>query len=167
MAMRRDMRVAAAASILLLAAGTGAANANPLSAIGSAIAAVTAVNNVEVEIHSAVISDRTEQTLSIKWYVNNEDASIADRQSGYCARAKVADSSWQEECFDEAPASTQTYPRRATRYYMSMNIEEEVSSGSHKVTVQVKMRYGTGGGLYTSWSPEYWSSEMFGNYMQY
>ena len=157
MGMRRDMRVAAAASILLLAAGTGAAQAqNPFGASFAGgmrqIEAFTqAVNKVEVEITEATVSDT--EILTIKWVLNNEDASIADDQSGYCVKVNVSDAGWNEECFSGAPASTQTYPRRETRYYMSMTNDDWPQRNRHKVRVQVKMEYGTG--AYTSWSEEY------------
>ena len=165
MGVGRNMRTAAAASIVFLAAGTGAAHAtNPLfdwESYSAGLRVMAAISNVEVEITEATIADMTTETLKIKWVLNNVDASIADLLSGYCARAKVADSSWHEECFDEVPDSTQTYPVVTTRYYMSMTNDDWPNRGVHEVTAQVKMKYDHGSGVYTSWSSEYDSWQRF------
>ena len=81
--MRRHMKAAAAASILFLAAGTGAAQAqNPLFDQESYLAGwrvMAAIGRVDVEVTGATISGRTTtETLTIKWVLHNVDASIAD-----------------------------------------------------------------------------------------
>ena len=165
MGMRRHMRAAAAASILFLAGGTGAAHAaTPFSDLEAELAGLrvkVAVGWVNVEVTEATISDRATDTLTIKWVLDNVDASIADLLSGYCARAKVNDGSWHEECFSEVPDSTQTFPVVTTRYHMSMTNDDWPEMGSHKVTAQVKMKYDHGDGVWTSWSPEYDSQQRF------
>ena len=161
MGMRRDMKAAAAASILFLAAGTGAAQAqNPLFDQESYLAGwrvMAAIGRVDVEVTGATISGRTTtETLTIKWVLHNVDASIADLGlSGYCARVSLNESSWQEECFSGAPNFTQTYPRVTTRYYMSMTNDDWPDDGVHKVAMQVKVKYDYRDGVYTSWSPVY------------
>ena len=165
--MRRHMRAAAAASILFLAAGTGAAQAqSPFGeSFAEGIRQIAAFNrlvsNVEVEVTQTSVAVAT-QTLTIKWRLSDEDASIADDQSGYCVRVKVGDgdSSWEEKCFSEAPDSAQLYPSGRTRYTMDMTNDDWPNYGTHYVTVQVKMEYGTGS--YTSWSDEFSRWELFG-----
>ena len=167
MGMRRDMKAAAAASILFLAAGTGAAQAqNPLFDQESYLAGwrvMAAIGRVDVEVtEGTIIYGRRPATLTISWVLNNVDASIADLGlSGYCAKAKVGDGSWNEECFSGAPASTQTQPRRETRYYMSMTNDDWPDVSTHWVEVQVKVKYDHGDGVWTSWSPVYGSWQLF------
>ena len=166
MGMRRHMRAAAAASILFLAAGTGAAQAqNPLFDQESYLAGwrvMAAIGRVDAQVTEITISDTVTDTLTIKWVLNNVDATIADLGlSGYCAKAKVGDGSWNEECFSGAPASTQTQPRRETRYYMSMTNDDWPDVSTHWVEVQVKVKYDHGDGVWTSWSPVYDSCQRF------
>ena len=169
MGMRRHMRVAAAASILFLAAGTGAAQAqNPLFDQESYLAGwrvMAAIGRVDVEVIEITISDTVTDTLTIKWVLNNVDASIADLGlSGYCAKAKVGDGSWNEECFSGAPAYRLSYPRVTTTYYMTMNNDDWPDTGIHSVTVQVKVKYDHGDGVWTSWSDERVEWESFTYY---
>ena len=163
--MRRDMRGAAAASILFLAAGTGAAHATGSlfnwEAYSAGLRAMAAIARVEVEVTEATISDMTTEVLTIKWVLNDVDASIAGLLGGYCARAKVGGSSWHEECFDEVPDSRQTYPVVTTRYYMTMTNDDWPDRGLHKVTAQVRVKYDHEDGVWTSWSSEYDSWQRF------
>ena len=170
------MRAAAAASILFLAGGTGAAHATTLlfdqEAYLAGMRVLQAIGNVDVEITEITISDTITDTitdtLTIKWKLSNEDASIADLGlSGYCAKAKVDDGSWKEECFSSAPSSRLSYPRVETTYYMTMNNDDWPDTGSHKVTVQVKVKYDYGDGVWTSWSDEYSEWESFTHYGSY
>ena len=167
MGMRRDMKAAAAASILFLAAGTGAAQAqNPLFDQESYLAGwrvMAAIGRVDVEVtDGTIIYGRRPATLSIKWVLNNVDASIADfGLSGYCVKVNVSEAGWNEECFSGAPASTQTQPRVSTLYYMSMTNDDWPDMGTHWVAVQVKVKYDYGDGVYTSWSPVYGSWQRF------
>lgn len=159
--MGRHMRAAAAASILFLAAGTGAAQAqNPLFDQESYLAGwrvMAAIGRVDVQVTEGTISGwTTTETLTIKWVLNNVDASIADLGlSGYCVKVNVSEAGWNEECFSGAPASTQTQPRVRTLYYMSMTNDDWPDVGTHWVAVQVKVKYDHGDGVYTSWSEEF------------
>ena len=156
MGMRRDTRTAAAASILLLAAGTGAANAtNPFGeSFAAGIAFIGAVGKVDVEVTEFTFSDPVERRLTIRWSLRDEDSSIANRRSGYCMRVSVGDAAWEEKCVDGAPSSATTYPRVTVRYYADIALAYRMP-GDYRTKAQVKMRYGQD--LYTSWSAEHHS----------
>lgn len=79
-------------------------------------------------------------------------------------KAKVDDGPWKEECFSEAPSYSLSYPRVETTYYMTMNNDDWPHTGSHKVTVQAKVKYDYGDGVWTSWSDEYSEWESFTYY---
>ena len=149
MGMRRNMKAAAAASILFVAAGTGAAHAT--SVFDRAAEVALAISNVNVAVTDMALVDPGAAKARIKWTLSNEDSSLADRRNGYCIRVKVGDGDWQEECVSETPASATTYPRVSTYYWGDMTIEFP-RRGDFWTKVQVKMEYGTGG--YTSWSSE-------------
>ena len=149
MGMRRNMRAAAAASILFLAAGTGAAHAT--SVFDRAAEVAQAISNVGVAVTDMVLVDPGAAKARITWTLSNEDSSLADRRNGYCMRVKLPHGDWQEECVSETPASATTFPRVSTYYWGDMTIEFP-HRGSYWTKVQVKMEYGTGG--YTSWSSE-------------
>ena len=157
MGMRRDMRVAAAASILFLAAGTGAAHAT--SPFGESFAEgmrwIRLIGNVTVQVTEFELVDSGAGEARIKWNLSNEDASLADRRNGYCMRVSVADGAWQEKCVSGTPASATTNPPRVRTYYWGDMTIEFPASGGYWTRVQVKMEYGTGG--YTSWSSEFTS----------
>ena len=156
MGMRRHMKAAAAASILFLAAGTGAAQAqNPLFDQESYLAGwrvMAAIGRVDVQVTGLTVPDSSVEEVSVTWILSNEDESIAGKQSGYCMRVRFPGEDWQEECVSEAPTSATTFPRVTTYYREGMTVEFP-ESGTFSTAVQVKMKYEPG--AYTSWSPEY------------
>ena len=116
MGMRRNMRAAAAASILFLAAGTGPAHAtspfNEAAAEGFRLAGLIA--NVTVDVTEIAMIDPSQAEARIKWTLSNEDSDIADIRNGYCIRVKFPDEDWQEECSSDEPSSATTFPRATT-----------------------------------------------------
>ena len=156
MSMRRNMRAAAAASILFLAAGTSPAHAsNPFGeGFAEGIRWIGLIANVTVDVTEISMVDSETSKARIKWTLSNEDSSLADDRNGYCMRVKFPNEDWQEKCFSEAPSSATTFPVATTYYWGDMTLEFPSGAGveaeGYLVDVQARMEYGTGG--WTSWS---------------
>ena len=147
------MRVAAAASVLFLAAGTGGAHAtNPFGeSFAEGLRLIAAIGNVTVDVTEISMVDMAAAEARIKWTLSNEDSSLAGIRNGYCMRVKFPDEDWQEECVSETPSSATTFPSATTYYWGDMTLEfPTTQAAGYLVDVQVKMEYGTGG--WTSWS---------------
>ena len=126
--------------------------------IDGAIAVVRAIQSVKIETVEITIMDYKTGELVIGWNVHDEDALIADMRTGYCMRVEVIrGGQWHEKCADRHPT-----------HYHGWRYVARIEVGSHakihRVKAQVKVRYGTGGGLYTSWSPVYWDYVKFSSW---
>ena len=139
-------------ALVFLAGGSTSARADCFGTgwIG-AVQAAAAIQAVDIEVRriTAYNAGHGEERFYAEFAIDDEHACLANGRTGTCVKVTPDGMGTSESCSDSVRTSW------GGLFKIDFGGLGERIFGLPEMTVQVKVRYGRGGGAWTAWSPEF------------